>query len=86
MESSGWAVYAWALMNNHYHFLFKTPEPNLVAGMTWFQSTWTQRFNVRHRLWGHLFGGRYKAILVEEGDYLTSLVHYIHINEAGIGQ
>jgi len=54
---SGWVLHAWVLMSNHYHFLLKTPEPNLVAGMTWFQNAWTRRFNVRHRLWGHLFGG-----------------------------
>lgn len=59
MEKSGWILYAWVLMSNHYHLAIKTPEPNLVEGMTWLQSTWTKRFNVRHRLWGHLFGGRY---------------------------
>lgn len=85
VESCGWVVYAWVLMSNHYHFLLKTPEPNLVAGMTWFQNTWTRRFNVRHRLWGHLFGGRYKAILVEEGDYLTRLIHYVHLNPVRAG-
>ena len=67
VESSGWVLYAWVLMSNHYHFLFKTPEPNLVQGMSWFQNTWTRRFNARHRYWGHLFGGRYKAKPVEEG-------------------
>ena len=72
-------------MSNHYHLVFKTPEPNLVAGMKWFQNTWTRRFNVRHRLWGHLFGGRYKAILVEESDYLTRLIHYVHLNPVRAG-
>ncbi len=80
VEKSGWMVFAWVLMSNHYHFVFKTPEPNLVKGMTWFQNTWTRRFNSRHRLWGHLFGGRYRAIPVEEGDYLTELIHYVHLN------
>ena len=60
-------------MGNRYHFLFKTPEPNLVEGMKWFQNAWTRRFNSRHRLWGHLFGGRYKAILVEEGGWRKGL-------------
>lgn len=76
----GWQLYAWVLMGNHYHLVFKTPEPNLVKGMTWFQSTVTKRFNARHRLRGHLFSGRYKAILVEENDYLTTLMHYVHLN------
>jgi hypothetical protein len=85
VERSGWVVYAWVLMGNHYHFVFQTPEPNLVAGMKWFQNTWTRRFNVCHRLWGHLFGGRYKAILVEESDYLTRLIHYVHLNPVRAG-
>jgi putative transposase len=53
VESSGWVLYAWVLMSNHYHLIFQTPEPNLVQGMGWFQNTWTRRFNVRHRQWGH---------------------------------
>ena len=76
----GWRLYAWVLMGNHYHLVFKTPEPNLVKGMTWFQSTVTKWFNARHKLRGHLFSGRYKAILVEENNYLTTLMHYVHLN------
>jgi len=85
VESSGWVIYAWVLMGNHYHFLFQTPEPNLVQGMSWFQNTWTRRFNSRHRLWGHLFGGRYKAKPVEEGEYLSRLIAYIHLNPVRAG-
>lgn len=55
----GWRVHAWVLMSNHYHLLLETPRPNLVAGMSWLQNTFTIRFNRRHRLSGHLFGGRY---------------------------
>ena len=51
----GWQVYAYALMGNHYHIVFKTPQANLVEGMTWFQSTVTKRHNARNRLRGHLF-------------------------------
>lgn len=80
VEKMGWQVYAWVLMGNHYHLVFKTPEPNLVKGMTWFQSTVTKRFNARHKLRGHLFSGRYKAVLVEENDYLSTLIHYVHLN------
>ena len=61
-------LYAWVLMGNQYHLLFKTPEPNLVHGMSWFQTTWTRRFNVRHKLWERLYGDRYKAKPVEEGE------------------
>ncbi|MDQ3413943.1 MAG: transposase, partial [Verrucomicrobiota bacterium] len=79
---TGWRVHAFVLMSNHYHLLVETPEPNLVAGMRWFQSTYTIRFNRRHRLSGHLFQGRYKAIVVdpEERTYLVTLSDYIHLN------
>ena len=84
-QRTGWEVLAWVLMDNHYHWLLRTPKPNLVAGMSWFQSTFTQRFNAKHRVWGHLFGGRYKAIPVQGasqdgGDYLKTLMDYIHLN------
>ena len=82
-EMTGWRVHAWVLMGNHYHLLIQTPEPNLVAGMKWLQNTYTRRFNIRHRLWGRLFGDRYKAMPVEnEGYYYETLVDYIHLNPA----
>jgi len=89
-QRTGWRVHAWTLMNNHYHWLLETPEANLVQGMKWFQNTYTRRFNTRHRASGHLFGGRYKAILVQgdgEGgrDYVTSLMDYIHLNAVRAG-
>ena len=61
-ERNGWLIHAFVLMGNHYHLLLETPEPNLVDGMQWLQSTYTQRFNARHRVWGHLFQGRYRAL------------------------
>ena len=64
-RQTGWRVYAWVLMGNHYHWVVRTPRANLVAGMRWFQNTFTRRINTRHKLWGRVFGGRYKAILVE---------------------
>lgn len=81
-ERTGWRVHALVLMTNHYHLLVETPEPNLVAGMRWFQTTYTVRFNRRHRLSGHLFQGRYKAVVVnpEEGGYFVTLSDYIHLN------
>jgi putative transposase len=87
---TGWLVHAWVLLSNHYHLVLRTPQANLVAGMRWLQNTYTRRFNVRHQFWGHLFGGRYKAILVEgdefgSGDYLSNLVDYIHLNPIRAG-
>src|SRR5882724_5993411 len=64
-EKTGWRIHAYVLMGNHYHLLVETPEPNLVAGMKWLQGTYTQRYNGRHRFFGHLFQGRYKAVVVD---------------------
>jgi REP-associated tyrosine transposase len=81
-ERTGWRLHAYALMSNHYHFMLETPSANLVEGMRWFQTTVTARYNRRHRLSGHLFQGRYKAVLVdpEERAYFTTLSDYIHLN------
>lgn len=81
---TGWMTHAYVLMSNHYHLLLETPEANLVIGMKWLQGTYTQRFNARHREWGHLFQGRYKALLIdnESGDYFSVVSTYIHLNPA----
>jgi REP element-mobilizing transposase RayT len=81
-EMTGWRVHAWVLMSNHYHLFIQTPEPNLVAGMSWLQNTLTRRYNVRHRKWGRLFGDRYKAVVVEGEDryHYQTLMDYIHLN------
>jgi putative transposase len=86
-ERTGWRVHAWVLMSNHYHLMLETPEANLVAGMKWLQNTYTRRFNGRHRLWGRLFGDRYKAILSEGSSdfYYCSLMDYIHLNPVRVG-
>ena len=69
-------------MSNHYHLILETPEANLVAGMSWFQTTVTIRHNCRHHLAGHLFRGRYKAVVVDswERRYTATLSDYIHLN------
>lgn len=84
---TGWRVHAYALMKNHYHFLLETPEPNLVAGMKWFQGTYVQRFNRRHQRAGHLYQGRYKAFPVDSGDasYFQKVGTYIHLNPIRAG-
>jgi putative transposase len=86
-ERSGFVVHSYVLMDNHYHLLLETPAGNLVAGMKWFQGTYTARFNARHRLRGHLFAGRYKAVLVEgeEPAYGRVVSDYIHLNPARAG-
>jgi len=84
---TGWRVHAFVLMRNHYHMLLETPEPNLCRGMHWLQTTYTVRHNRRHRLHGHLFQGRYKAIPVESGtgDYFATVCDYIHLNPLRAG-
>ncbi|MGO8764280.1 MAG: transposase [Limisphaerales bacterium] len=84
---TGWQIYAYVLMGNHYHLLVKTPEGNLVAGMKWLQGTYTQRYNGRHKVFGHLFQGRYKAVVVDAGDanYLQVVSTCIHLNPARAG-
>lgn len=80
---TGWRVHAFVLMKNHYHLLIETPEANLVDGMRWLQGTYTKRFNIRHNQVGHLFQGRYKALVVDPaGDYFSTLSNYIHLNPA----
>jgi putative transposase len=64
-EKTCWQVHAYCLMRNHFHLVLETPEPNLVAGMKWLLGTYTSRYNRRHKEFGHLFSGRYKALLVE---------------------
>lgn len=85
VERMGWKLHAFVLMGNHYHLLIETPEANLVDGMRWFQSTYTQRFNSRHKQCGHLFQGRYKALLVDDGEYFSAVANYIHLNPARAG-
>ncbi|MEW5817402.1 MAG: transposase [Spirochaetota bacterium] len=84
---TGWFIHAFVLMSNHYHMLLETPEANLVAGMKWLQGTYTQRFNLRHGIRGHLFQGRYKALVVDgEGKgYFLQASSYIHLNPVRAG-
>ena len=84
---TGWQVHAYCLMSNHFHLVLETPQPNLVAGMRWMLGTYTQRFNRRHRQWGHLFGGRYKAQVIDERSpgYLVAASNYVHLNPLRAG-
>ena len=79
---TGWRIHAYVLMDNHYHLLLETPEANLVKGMAWFLSTYTLRYNARHKQRGHVFQGRYKAVMIEpeEGGFTERVSTYIHLN------
>jgi REP element-mobilizing transposase RayT len=84
---TGWQVHAYCLMSNHFHLVLETPQANLAVGMKWLLGTYTQRFNRRHRLSGHLFQGRYKAQLIDErsGGYLRTACDYVHLNPVRAG-
>ena len=79
-EKTGWKVHGYVVMRNHYHLALETPEPNLVEGMQWLQSTYANRFNRFRGERGHVFQGRYQAIVVEDGAHLGAVAHYIHLN------
>ena len=76
----GWLCHAYCLMDNHYHLLVETPRANLSLGMRQLNGIYTQTFNRRHHRAGHLFQGRFKAILVEKESYLLELCRYIVLN------
>ena len=77
-------VHAYCLMSNHFHLVVETPNGNLVAGMRWLLSSYTLRLNHRRKLTGHVFSGRYKAILVDGSGngYLKTVCDYVHLNPA----
>jgi len=86
-ERTGWRIHAYVLMPNHWHWLLETPEGNLVDGMKWFLGTYSQQFNARHGERGHVFQGRYKAVVVQtdSGNYFETVSTYIHLNPAKAG-
>ena len=75
-----WICHAYCLMSNHYHILIETPESNLSLGMRQLNGVYTQRFNRNHNRVGHVFQGRFKAILVDKDAYLLELARYIVLN------
>ena len=80
VERFGWICHSYCLLGNHFHLLIETPKPNLSLGMRQLNGVYTQRFNRRHKKAGHLFQGRFKAILVERDSYLLELARYIVLN------
>lgn len=88
-ERFGWRVHAWVLMGNHFHLLLETPEPNLVAGMKWTLGVFSQGWNRRRERRGHVFQGRYKAVVVNgeerDGSYFKIVADYIHLNPVRAG-
>jgi putative transposase len=81
----GAVVHTWCLMSNHYHLLLETPLGNLSQIMRHLNGAYTTYFNVTRKRAGHLFQGRYKAILVEADAYALALSRYIHLNPVRAG-
>ncbi|MFT6916266.1 MAG: putative transposase [Motiliproteus sp.] len=79
-ERYGWLCHAYCLMSNHYHLLIETSKPTLSKGMKYINGTYTQSYNRLHQRTGHVYEGRFKAILVERDSYLLELARYIVLN------
>jgi hypothetical protein len=81
-------VHAYVLMGNHFHLLLETPQPNLVAGMKWFMGVHSQDWNRKRKRRGHVYQGRYKAVVVNgegSGEYFRIVADYIHLNPVRSG-
>lgn len=79
-ERFQWRLWAYCLMDNHYHLLVETLQPTLSRGMREVNGVYTQAFNRRHGRVGHMLQGRYKALLVDKDNYLLELSRYIVLN------
>ena len=78
-------IFAYVLMNNHYHILLRTNNANLSKAMQWMGVTYTRRFNNRHARSGHLFQGRFKSLIIQNDAYLIQASCYIHGNPMRAG-
>ena len=72
--------HAYCLMNNHYHLVIETPDGNLSKGMKQINGVYTQTYNKRHNRVGHIFQGRYKAILIQKESHLLEVSRYVVLN------
>ncbi len=85
IERTDWICHSYVLMGNHYHLLIETPKPNLSRGMRQLNGVYTQFFNWIHNRVGHLFQGRFKALIVEKDNYLLELCRYLLLNPVRAG-
>ncbi len=78
-------IHSYCLMTNHYHLILETPDGNLSRAVQWLNVSYAAYYNRRHQCVGHLFQGRFKAILVDAGTYLEALSRYLHLNPVQAG-
>ena len=86
-EKTAFQIHSFCLMSNHFHLVVEAPNANLVEGMKWLLGVYTSRFNRRHKVFGHLFSGRYKALIVDGSGngFLKSVGDYVHLNPVRAG-
>src|SRR3989338_752543 len=85
VERFNWLCYTYCLMENHYHLVIETLEGNLSKGMRHLNGVYTQVSNRRHNRVGHLFQGRYKAILIDKDSYWLEVSRYVVLNPVRAG-
>jgi len=85
VRAEHFAVYAWALMSNHFHLLLRTGNRGLSSSMQVLLGGYAAAFNCRHERCGHLFQNRFKSTVVDEDGYCLELVRYIHLNPLRAG-
>ena len=84
-RSFDWVCHAYCLMDNHYHLLIETRNPNLSIGMRQLNGNYTRNYNTRHDTIGHLFQGRFKAFILEKEAYFLEVARYIVLNPVRAG-
>jgi putative transposase len=77
-------VHAFVLMDNHYHLLVRTPQANLSHAIRWLHVSYSSRFNWAHRQVGHVFQGRFKAVVIQEVRGVCEVARYVHLNPVRI--
>src|SRR5437899_9529939 len=84
VERYGVEVHGYVLMSNHYHVLIRTPDANLSAAVQWLNVAYSIWWNRRHGRSGHVFQGRFKAVLVEAGQWVLACSLYLHLNPVAV--
>ena len=86
LDSYGVVLYAWVLMTNHFHLVIRTPRANLSRFMQRLNSSFSLYYRYKHRKPGHVLGGRYKALVMEDEEYLPAVTRYVHLNPIKTGE